>query len=359
MALAQHLSPVTSSALRVRVDSSVAVELFWATMTTPEGRYRVDHPAIEEVAATRPGLLDEITAMWGSRDVAPADGCGATWSFPELLILADRAGVLGVVDFHEMVTMVAAEARRAAPEPRLATETDRDRAVIRDRLAALRTDAGVRRRWLRTLLAMADALEEQWAGAGRAMSSRACRARASQLPWADEAAVLRDWAHSDFGGVFEQALAQAASDGQEVLVVPSYWSGNGVLFDLPHHLLLGIPAQPGARESRSRTEPLARGVRALADPTRLAIVDYLVGTPRTVGELAEDFQLAQPTISRHVRLLREAGLLTETRQGNAVVLGANQVAIAALLDGIGAALVTRTPVAVASVGAAPEAAGPA
>ena len=189
---------------------------------------------------------------------------------------------------------------------------------------------------------MAAFLDEPWIALGRVVTQRASRARTSQLPWTDDLSVIRDWAHSDFGGVLDRVLDQAAAEGQAVLVSPAYWSGKGVLFDLPHHVLVGIPAQPGARESRSRTEPLVGGLRALADPTRLAILDYLVDTPRTVGDLAADFRLAQPTISRHVRVLREAGLLTETRHANSVVLGANHHAIRGLLDDISAALLDRT-----------------
>ncbi len=57
--------------------------------------------------------------------------------------------------------------------------------------------------------------------------------------------------------------------------------------------------------------------RALADPTRLEIL-RLVGAqagPTCVCDLVDHFELSQPTISHHLKTLREAGLLTATKVG--------------------------------------------
>ncbi len=48
---------------------------------------------------------------------------------------------------------------------------------------------------------------------------------------------------------------------------------------------------------------------ALADPTRRAILERLARGEATVSELAEPFDMAQPTISRHLRVLEDAGLI--------------------------------------------------
>lgn len=49
---------------------------------------------------------------------------------------------------------------------------------------------------------------------------------------------------------------------------------------------------------------------ALADPTRRRILDLLCTKPHLVGELAELLEMSQPGISKHLRVLREAGLVT-------------------------------------------------
>jgi DNA-binding transcriptional ArsR family regulator len=52
---------------------------------------------------------------------------------------------------------------------------------------------------------------------------------------------------------------------------------------------------------------------ALADPTRRAILARLAGGEATVSELAEPFHLAQPTISKHLRILEDAGLIRQAK----------------------------------------------
>ena len=53
---------------------------------------------------------------------------------------------------------------------------------------------------------------------------------------------------------------------------------------------------------------------ALADPTRRAIVLRLAEGDATVNELAEPFDLQLPTISKHLKVLQKAGLVTQTRK---------------------------------------------
>ena len=47
----------------------------------------------------------------------------------------------------------------------------------------------------------------------------------------------------------------------------------------------------------------------LADPTRRQLVELLSERDRTVGELCDQFEISQPAVSRHLRVLREAGLV--------------------------------------------------
>ncbi|HUG56375.1 MAG TPA: metalloregulator ArsR/SmtB family transcription factor [Candidatus Limnocylindrales bacterium] len=63
-------------------------------------------------------------------------------------------------------------------------------------------------------------------------------------------------------------------------------------------------------------EALAARFKALADPTRVAIVNRLAGAGEVcVCALVEEFELSQPTISHHLRLLRDAGLVESERRG--------------------------------------------
>ncbi|CAM5763521.1 transcriptional regulator [Labrys miyagiensis] len=55
--------------------------------------------------------------------------------------------------------------------------------------------------------------------------------------------------------------------------------------------------------------------RALADPTRRAVFERLAGREMSVSELKAGFDVSQPAISQHLAVLRQAGLVTERRQG--------------------------------------------
>jgi DNA-binding transcriptional ArsR family regulator len=54
---------------------------------------------------------------------------------------------------------------------------------------------------------------------------------------------------------------------------------------------------------------------ALGDRTRRAIFEQLSQGPRAVGEIAEDLPVSRPAVSQHLRILREAGLVAERREG--------------------------------------------
>jgi DNA-binding transcriptional ArsR family regulator len=54
---------------------------------------------------------------------------------------------------------------------------------------------------------------------------------------------------------------------------------------------------------------------ALGDPTRRAIFERLRSGPRAVGELADELPVSRPAVSQHLRVLKEAGLVTERRNG--------------------------------------------
>ncbi len=55
--------------------------------------------------------------------------------------------------------------------------------------------------------------------------------------------------------------------------------------------------------------------RAIADPTRRRLLEALRRGPLSVNRLAESFPVSRPAISKHLRCLREAGLVSEERQG--------------------------------------------
>jgi DNA-binding transcriptional ArsR family regulator len=61
--------------------------------------------------------------------------------------------------------------------------------------------------------------------------------------------------------------------------------------------------------------PAGDPFEALGDPNRRAIVERLSGGGRSVGELADALPISRPAVSRHLRLLKEAGLVVEEPVG--------------------------------------------
>ena len=80
-------------------------------------------------------------------------------------------------------------------------------------------------------------------------------------------------------------------------------------------------AAPGSPIDRLTAEELARTLRAVADPTRLQLLSMIAGAPggeATVGDLAAGLGLRQPTVTHHLRILVEDGLLVRDPRGRQV-----------------------------------------
>lgn len=65
----------------------------------------------------------------------------------------------------------------------------------------------------------------------------------------------------------------------------------------------------------TRRPTLKRVFRAAADPTRRQILRLLANGESSAGEVAASFRVSRPAISRHLRVLRDAQLVTERREG--------------------------------------------
>ena len=58
-----------------------------------------------------------------------------------------------------------------------------------------------------------------------------------------------------------------------------------------------------------------KALEALADPTRRTIVELLAAGERSAGEIAAQFETSRPGVSRHLRVLREQGLVRAREEG--------------------------------------------
>ncbi len=109
-------------------------------------------------------------------------------------------------------------------------------------------------------------------------------------------------------------------DVQELTLAPSFWLSPLIIFApvSPGHRVLVFGARPleaSITPGEMVPEILLRGLKTLADPTRLRILRYLVEQPRTPTELASLLRLRAPTVTHHLSALRLAGLVRLTLGG--------------------------------------------
>ena len=69
---------------------------------------------------------------------------------------------------------------------------------------------------------------------------------------------------------------------------------------------------------------------ALSDPTRRAVFERVVHGPRSVGEIARGMPISRPAVSQHLKVLRDAGLVQEQREGTRRIYSADANALGEL-----------------------------
>jgi len=82
-------------------------------------------------------------------------------------------------------------------------------------------------------------------------------------------------------------------------------------------------------------QTITRRFQALSDPTRLGIVDLLRGGERCVCELTDALELGQSLLSFHLRVLKDAGLVSDRREGRWAYYELNRDAFAQLEEFVG------------------------
>lgn len=318
---------------RVRVTGSLAIELFWALSATRKRELLDAHPAVAAAYGV-PGLGERIASFWDND----------LYGFVELIVLAHHAGVLADPpgDLPGFLAAVGRACETVPTDLALATESSAERSAILYRLDRLRRSRRLRTSYLELLADLWSGLEEPWRREGRDPVERSCARTAGRVGAGDDWFDLLDRACvtsacAEFRELLSETAARTRSAGgpAEVVLVHAAYSGKLFILDLPGTYLAALPASPPAAAVRRATEELARRLRAVADPTRLAILDRLTERPQVVGELASDFGLAQPTVSNHLKVLREAGLVGTERHGARRELVVDRDGLAAVLDDLG------------------------
>lgn len=304
------------------VHPSVAVELDWV-LSSAHTLGRAGSPELEELYRRDRSLRERVAGLWGPDETLSYPG------YLELSVLAHRSGLLFSTDAHHLLRSIDEAARAGGPELPFIAETPDDRARLHRRLELLRRSSARRRRYVDVVSEVWAQVEERWTRDGLPAVTASIAEIRSQLdggrPWRELVSV--ECPHA------EELIGRLAPE-VNVAIVPAWFTHRGMVVDLPDLVVVGVRAESGAAGSRARTESLSRRLKVISDPTRLAILDTLQREEMTVTELARRFSLAQPTVSNHVKALRDAGVLSENRQSSRRVLAVDRAVLDQLVRGL-------------------------
>jgi ArsR family transcriptional regulator len=197
----------------------------------------------------------------------------------------------------------------------LGAERDAVRPVVRRRLRRLAEDPPVRARYLDVLRRVWSTAEPVWRKHGRAAADSARteweRRLAAGTPVEELVSGRHPLLRTELG--LEPVLANRA----EFAVSPMYFCmSGGHVVDLDEYVQIGVPASDRHPVRKVRDAMfVANRMRVFGDPTRVLVLIQLTSAPATVTELAQVLRLPQASVSDHIKVLREAGVLEIRRQG--------------------------------------------
>jgi DNA-binding transcriptional ArsR family regulator len=305
--------PVSGPTSIAVIGPSLALDLSWCLHGANSDSLRQAHPVLAHLYGDDNGLLERVRGFW-----PVAMGC-----FAEIQVLAHHARALEVTDFETFRIRTESSLASVPLDLGLASETPEDRAIILDRLAQLRRSARLRQRYFALLSDLWAEVDPWWHGEGApAVAATAAHVRSTLQRGVKWHQLVRSECPALVQHLPE--IIERGERGHAIVLAPCALFGRGLYLELPGCTLIGFGVEDAVRSARARTELVVGPLRALADPTRLAIFDFLKVSPASVSEIAQAFSLAQPTVSIHVKRLREAGLVTATRSGNRREICVNQ-----------------------------------
>jgi len=241
-------------------------------------------------------------------------------------VMAYLTNALAEAEVERLFDVIDAARETIPTDLPLRSETSEMRDTINSRLSRLKSDDQLWQDYRTLLTALYRPLDEWWRTVGRPTAEHAVATTRRAL---DQGGEWRRMVSSNCTEV-NGHIAELSDVDESIILAPCALFGRGLYLDLPGCQLFGVGAGLGELGARTRTEDLAKSIRVLADPTRLAILDHLRAGERSIGEIALDFDLAQPTVSVHVKQLRQAGLVTATRKGPRLELSVNSDAVSEL-----------------------------
>jgi DNA-binding transcriptional ArsR family regulator len=308
----------------IQVTPSAALELMWV-LHNAEADHVLDGGRFASLEPVRIAHGQALQSFWGD-DVR---------GFTEMVVLAQRSGTLQELEVERFFARLEKAATSDQAIPSLLSESPAERVAIARRLELLRTDAGLRARYIGLLETVWDSVKAEWDATGRqavVTMAREWQKRLEQgVSYLELLQRRRLWPSRP--ELDELAEADAA-EGRLVLS-PGWFYGDIHVVELDGMMYAGRGIRPKGDEEdcRHAANHVSNTLKTFADPTRLAILLWLAHQPASVTEVARHFKLSQPTVSAHVQLLREAGVLEEKSEGRSSKLSANEESLRRVFGG--------------------------
>jgi len=165
-------------------------------------------------------------------------------------------------------------------------------------------------------------LQPAWEREGRAVSEAAAREFEAEVELTgDLLSALPEHHFVRFEGAAD-SFRKAQEEGGRFVVVPLFFASQGGFhldFGGVDYVDYGVHAESLFAQQQTELSDLAGKLKAFSDPTRLLLM-VLIGRlsqfPLTVGDLAKQVGVSQPTTSGHLKLLKEMGLVEVAKKGN-------------------------------------------
>jgi DNA-binding transcriptional ArsR family regulator len=302
---------------------SLVNDLSWLLSVAARPSMQARYPNLAEMFKGREDLAERVRTFW--------DDCADEICFSEIQVLAQHAGALGATEPDELWAGIEAAVPTVPLDLALASESPEDREIFLARFRRLRESPELLASYVALLQEVWAPVNEMWQRslpmleeAGRHLIANYERGRSLESLIPKGCDILEER--------LPEILADVEAGRQALLFVPCLFFGSSMYIEVFDLVIIGVGAGQGDAAARARTESVARRLKAVADPTRLALLHSLADAPSAVGELAALFGLAQPTVSMHVKVLRQNGLVRSERQGGRLRLSADPAAVELLLD---------------------------
>jgi DNA-binding transcriptional ArsR family regulator len=303
--------------------ASLAVEIDW--VLSGASQTRASSPAgLEGLYSRRPDLAERVLRLWGPEETLSYPG------YLELTILSHHGGRLFSTDSDAYLGALEEMTAGAPADLPLRSETPDDRLRLLRRMEVLRSSPQRRSAYCDLIREVWSEVRPTWEAIGRPAVEAAVEERRAL---AEKRVEWREFTrYEGFCGDNLEHLVDALGSAGELVAVPAYFTHKGMMVDVPGMVVVGVRTEPAGTEIRARTEMLANRLKAISDPTRLAILSSLAAGPMTVTEIARTFSLSQPTVSNHVKVLREAGVVSSSIDGRSRRISVQPPALEELLE---------------------------